>query len=198
MAGMDLHSLYEPQDRSILILQDTHRSEDVYKGDVDSIITIRHGCTPFWSFNEGLVQLHRRVVHALYIMGFYGVVRCGSMDIDYHLITALVERWRSETHTFHLPIGEATVTLQDVAIIWGLPVEGHPVIARDLGRTNLEWMEYCGEYLGFIPTSGQMRGRSHILSSALREHFAQILIHRLVPSVVDETKTPGLCSHTVE
>ncbi|XP_062187888.1 serine/threonine-protein phosphatase 7 long form homolog [Phragmites australis] len=42
-------------------------------------------------------------------------------------LTALVDRWRLETHTFHLPCGELTVTLQDVAMILGLPVDGQPV-----------------------------------------------------------------------
>lgn len=32
-------------------------------------------------------------------------------------LTALVDRWRLETHTFHLPSGELTVTLEDVAMI---------------------------------------------------------------------------------
>ncbi|GFP92736.1 serine/threonine-protein phosphatase 7 long form homolog [Phtheirospermum japonicum] len=58
------------------------------------------------------------------------------MDLDPHLITTLVERWRPETHTFHLSCGEATVTLQDVAIIWGLPVRGRPVIGIDFGRSK--------------------------------------------------------------
>ncbi|KAL8501387.1 hypothetical protein ACS0TY_020791 [Phlomoides rotata] len=60
-------------------------------------------------------------------MGFYHIARCGAMVMDCHHITALVERWRSETHTFHFPIGEATVTLQDVAIIWGLHIDGDPL-----------------------------------------------------------------------
>ncbi|KAL0379018.1 UNVERIFIED_CONTAM: Serine/threonine-protein phosphatase 7 long form [Sesamum radiatum] len=58
-------------------------------------------------------------------MGFLGVLQCGHIEIDQHLITALVERWRPETHTFYFPIGEATVTLQDIAIIWALPLEGN-------------------------------------------------------------------------
>ncbi|KAL0284989.1 UNVERIFIED_CONTAM: Serine/threonine-protein phosphatase 7 long form [Sesamum radiatum] len=58
-------------------------------------------------------------------MGFLGVLQCGHIEIDQHLITALVERWRPETHTFHFPIGEATVTLQDIAIIWALPLQGN-------------------------------------------------------------------------
>src|SRR5204862_296309 len=36
---------------------------------------------------------------------------------DRSLLTALVDRWRPETHTFHLPFGEMTVTLQDVAML---------------------------------------------------------------------------------
>ncbi|KAL0403852.1 UNVERIFIED_CONTAM: Serine/threonine-protein phosphatase 7 long form [Sesamum radiatum] len=52
---------------------------------------------------------------------------CGHIEIDTHLITALVERWRPETHTFHFSVGEATKTLQDIAVIWALPVEGNTV-----------------------------------------------------------------------
>ena len=49
------------------------------------------------------------------------VTRC---NIDKGLITALVERWRPETNTFHLPVGECTVTLEDVCCLWGLSISG--------------------------------------------------------------------------
>jgi hypothetical protein len=47
--------------------------------------------------------------------------------MDSATLTALVDRWRLETHTFHLPCGETMVTLQDVAMILGLPIDGAPV-----------------------------------------------------------------------
>ena len=47
--------------------------------------------------------------------------------IDWPLITCLVEIWRPETHTFHVPVEEMTVTLQDVAIILGLRIDGPAV-----------------------------------------------------------------------
>jgi hypothetical protein len=47
--------------------------------------------------------------------------------MDSAALTSLVDRWRPETDTFHLPCGEITVTLQDIAMILGLPIDGAPV-----------------------------------------------------------------------
>ncbi|KAL8522937.1 hypothetical protein ACS0TY_013042 [Phlomoides rotata] len=90
-------------------------------------------------------------------MGFYGPARCGYHRLDRHLITALVERWRPETHPFHFPIGEVPITLQDVAVIWGLPIEGEPVVCREPHRTKIEWRAYCHQWLGFSPHESEMR-----------------------------------------
>ena len=35
--------------------------------------------------------------------GLTGLFKVPDMEVDHALITALVERWRPETHTFHLP-----------------------------------------------------------------------------------------------
>jgi hypothetical protein len=39
-------------------------------------------------------------------------------------LTAMIDRWRPETHSFHLPCGEMTTTLEDEAMILGLPIRG--------------------------------------------------------------------------
>ncbi|MBA0645769.1 hypothetical protein Goklo_013825 [Gossypium klotzschianum] len=48
----------------------------------------------------------------------------GGCKLDPTLINALVERWRPETHTFHLPCSECTITLENMALQMGLPMDG--------------------------------------------------------------------------
>ena len=60
------------------------------------------------------IALDDRIILLLLQAGFYGVARFVFISLDWHLITAFVERRRPETHTFHLPQGECTITLQEL------------------------------------------------------------------------------------
>ncbi|XP_029129889.1 serine/threonine-protein phosphatase 7 long form homolog isoform X2 [Cajanus cajan] len=90
---------------------------------------------------------HPLIVPILEEVGFSGVAKLRHLKVDHALITALVERWRPETHTFHFPTGECTITLEDVALQLGLRVDGLPVI----GPTLYDWEEMCSTYLGIMP-----------------------------------------------
>lgn len=62
------------------------------------------------------------------------------------LITTLVERWHSETCSFHLPIGEASITLEDVWLILHIPIHGARVIYdHDDGVVGLCALFECEE-----------------------------------------------------
>ena len=52
--------------------------------------------------------------------------RIGEIPHFKNIISALIERWRPETNSFHLPepVCEATVTLSNVAMLLGLPIVG--------------------------------------------------------------------------
>ena len=63
------------------------------------------------------------------------------VKLDRSLLSALVDRWRPETHTFHLPCGEMAPTLQDVAMLLGLPITGDAVGPRVVPSTWLEDLE---------------------------------------------------------
>ncbi|CBI37541.3 unnamed protein product, partial [Vitis vinifera] len=112
--------------------------------------------------------LDHRVRPYIIQAGFYGVYRVGFIQLDWTLITALVERWRQETHTFHLAVGESTITLQDTAVLLGLRVHGDPVT----GTTDVQWPNLCEELLGRRPDGNSLQG-SALKLSWLRMHFLQ-------------------------
>ncbi|RWR85134.1 serine/threonine-protein phosphatase 7 long form [Cinnamomum micranthum f. kanehirae] len=79
------------------------------------------------------------------------------MKIDHALISGLIKRWRLETNTFHFLGGEATVTLEDVAYIYGLPIDGPAVT----GRVWPHWMimeEIFLDLLGVAPDPSKFQG----------------------------------------
>ncbi|KAL0285862.1 UNVERIFIED_CONTAM: Serine/threonine-protein phosphatase 7 long form, partial [Sesamum radiatum] len=154
---MDRRAVYGPRDGTVLSQQSQHRSDEILDGDIDEVLQAKCADGKFWR-NLREQDLPIRVQQILHQIGFYGVYRCGRIQYDCHLITALVERWRSETHSFHFRVGEATITLQDVQVIWGLPIDGEPVSGTDLERTSVQWQEYCMQYIGFAPEEGALKG----------------------------------------
>ncbi|XP_047982231.1 uncharacterized protein LOC125223231 isoform X2 [Salvia hispanica] len=161
------HTLHPgPIDDSVLTLQDHHRSTEIWNGQNFEPLTCRRCDGHFWR----LGALDPRVQEMMLKAGFYGVYKAGRMRLDHALITALVERWRPETHTFHLPVGETTVTLQDISVLWGLPIDGEPITGVDTNRSLDEWQEICNELLGFRPPPEDFdRGRLKI--RCLQERF---------------------------
>jgi len=52
--------------------------------------------------------------------------------INHGLVCAMAERWHQEISSFHLPIGEMTITLDDVACLLGIPVTGRLIQEDEL------------------------------------------------------------------
>jgi len=65
--------------------------------------------------------------------GFDHVLKVNNMETNHLMVITLCKRWRIETHTFHLPLGETTVTLEDVSLQLGVPIDGEPVTVLVLG-----------------------------------------------------------------
>lgn len=80
--------------------------------------------------------------------GFWHVATLGwGCKVDPKLISALIERWRPKTHTFHLPYRECTITLEDMKLQLGLPVDESALT----GSVQFAyWRAVCYDLLGAI------------------------------------------------
>jgi len=70
------------------------------------------------------------------------------IEINHHLITALVERWKIETCTFHLQLREKTVTLEDVVVQLDFPIDGEQIT----GVSSGDLVPLCDHLLDFFVT----------------------------------------------
>ncbi|XP_059310283.1 protein MAIN-LIKE 2-like [Lycium ferocissimum] len=118
---MDLDPLHPgPFEPEVLHLQQHHRSQLVWDVDVAaSLLFLPRLMEQAWDILDAWPP-HRRVLDILYQGNIYRCVVPARIQHDRPLVTAMIERWRPKTYTFHLCTGEATITLQDVEIIYGL------------------------------------------------------------------------------
>ncbi|KAK6781844.1 hypothetical protein RDI58_019640 [Solanum bulbocastanum] len=174
MAGYSAYQLDPgPLEPSVLTQQHTHRSRDIWDGSVNMILNTRRCDGKLWDLVKKY-PIHPRVLEVIELSGLYGVYRSNRPIIDRSLITSLVERWRPETHTFHFRTGEATITLQDVEVLYDLPVNGDPILGDELIRTIGDWQNICQRLLGFIPRPQDFNHNS-LKVTALNAHMLEQL-----------------------
>ena len=121
-------------------------------------------------------MVDNRVVDIIKALGLEGLLRTLGREIDHGLITALVEPWQPKTYTFHMPHGEVTITLQDVEVLFGLPVDGDSIT----GSTQKEWENVCHEFLGFQPINQehtQLTGQRIVIKWLLEQVADPLPIH---------------------
>ncbi|XP_020271792.1 serine/threonine-protein phosphatase 7 long form homolog [Asparagus officinalis] len=115
------------------------------------------------------VFMDERVLQLIAQAGFRECLTVRYIRLDWSLITALIERWRPETNTFHMHIGECTITLQDVAVILGLCIDGPVVTSSD----DHNWAEVCARLLGQVPD---------LRSSAMKLSWLRQTFQRDIPA----------------
>jgi hypothetical protein len=126
---------------------------------------------------------HKEMQRYILNLGLYQLATMPQSRIDVSLMHGLAERWRPETHTFHLPVGEMTVTLGDVSALWGLRIDGDPIGGIS---DHPELQRMIPELLGCDPKTLQKKYKKKkgeeeefrysgycISLKALRSHFFQ-------------------------
>jgi len=59
------------------------------------------------------------------LSGLGGLLHTSFESLDRGLLCAFVERWHAEINNFHLPVGEMTITLDDLSNLLHLSIVGH-------------------------------------------------------------------------
>ncbi|XP_061338115.1 serine/threonine-protein phosphatase 7 long form homolog [Gastrolobium bilobum] len=167
-----------PEDYSVLRIdvQETHVSQVVWNSGLQRVLKVRRATHGKESDPHDPDHIPEPVVEHLRRAGFYHVARMHHMPIDHSLISALVERWRPETHTFHMPQGEVTITLQDVNAILGLSSDGEPLI----GPTSANWSNVVQQMLGHQPLPHEIEG-SYLRMSFIDRHYGHWVAHQGMP-----------------
>ncbi|WVZ82016.1 hypothetical protein U9M48_029333, partial [Paspalum notatum var. saurae] len=140
-----------------------HRSDAIFGDQAVEQLKLRH---------HKPLKFHERYRPYLRDAGLLGLSQiCQKMpQLDKALITALVERWRPETHSFHLASGEITVTLQDVAMLFALPIDGRPVCSS----TDHDYGQVVLDCLGLDARGPAMPGKSFLHYKWLKKNFYEL------------------------
>ena len=79
-------------------MQAKHVSEHVWNGEENRKLHIRRVVPTY----QGKEEIPKEIISLLRQSGFYWIMKMGYLKINASLMTVLIERWRPETHTFHM------------------------------------------------------------------------------------------------
>ncbi|MQM22292.1 hypothetical protein Taro_055342 [Colocasia esculenta] len=115
-----------------------------------------------WAWYRALLEAQQAQIAR---MGFGHLLSVRPFHLDVPYLEALRERWEEDCKAFIMPWGHMIPTLEDVAYLTGLPVQGEPV-------AGLERRDYCEdivELLGPEFVAGRRRPIRSILLGSLSE-----------------------------
>ncbi|KAE8792179.1 hypothetical protein D1007_33337 [Hordeum vulgare] len=112
-----LDELYEQKHRAVL----------VERGEVPRVLRLRgHNPNESLLYDPRYEPYFRRMDFLQFVLNFKGTPPW----LNATALTALTDRWRPETHSFHLPLGEMTITLKHIGMITGPPIQGRALTGK--------------------------------------------------------------------
>ncbi|XP_027935732.1 protein MAIN-LIKE 1-like [Vigna unguiculata] len=109
-----------PYDTSLLTQYQDHVARMIWDGQDRDVKVVSH-----IKKVKKLGRPHPAIAHFVLASGLSPLCDILYEYIDLGLVLGFVERWHPETNTFHLPIGEMTITLDDVWSLLHLSISGN-------------------------------------------------------------------------
>ncbi|MQM13949.1 hypothetical protein Taro_046875 [Colocasia esculenta] len=115
-----------------------------------------------WAWYRALPEVQQTRIAR---MGFGHILSVRTFHVDVPYLEALRERWEEDCKAFIMPWGHMIPTLEDVAYLTGLPVQGEPVV----GQERSDYYDDIVELLGPEFVAGRRRPIRSILLGSLSE-----------------------------
>ncbi|KAE8780359.1 hypothetical protein D1007_46516 [Hordeum vulgare] len=147
-----------------------HRAVLVERGEVPSLLRLRgHNPNESLLYDPRYEPYFRRMDLLQFVLYFKGTPPW----LNAMALTSLTGHWRPETHSFHLPLGEMTITLEDIAMITELPIKGRALT----GKVRSDgWRQRVAALVGVEPEPWTHETRKDprpfvVLFSWIQKHF---------------------------
>ncbi|CAN1345610.1 Protein MAIN-LIKE 2 [Linum perenne] len=127
----------------------------VVQTDYMVAMTLIKGTRAMCHQHAGEVSTIRMILQHDWEVTISHIYRKGIKVADY--LAWIASGWRPETNTFHLVPGEATINLEDVEVLTGLPTMGRPLIVSPDERPV---SEICEQWSGVQPPANAIQGRT--------------------------------------
>ena len=88
--------------------------------------------------------------------GLHHLIYTGYYSVTHAMIRALCERWHTETSSFHLPVGEMTITLDDVHNLLHIPIYGR-MLEHDESMDRDRSIDMMTRLLGMSDADARLR-----------------------------------------
>jgi len=109
--------------------------------------------------------------------GLTPLLNSGYESITHEFVCALSKRWQQETVNFHLPVGEVTITLDNVACLLGTPITGRLLPDEELTRE--EGIQMMQMDLLFTEEAAAKevarQGAAHVSFGKLKRRYEELL-----------------------
>jgi len=104
------------------------------------------------------------------VSGRHHLIYTGYSAVTHVMVRALCERWHTETSSFHLPVGEMTITLDDMYNLLHIPIQGcmldhDEVMDRDCG------IDLMSRLLGMSDAAARAESAGHISYPTLKRVY---------------------------
>ncbi|XP_006601487.1 protein MAIN-LIKE 2-like [Glycine max] len=158
-----------PRDPSVLIGFADHVAHNIWSGqERPDLKLVSHG-RKVDKFGRPAAEIEGMIAAT----GLDPLIRCSVITTDPGLISAFVERWHRETSSFHLPVGEVTITLDDISSLLHIPITGalhsfEPLATSDAVALLTELLEVTPDE---ATAETRQAGGPHVRLSWLRDMY---------------------------